>query len=100
MSSAPVGTVAPAMLADQRRQPPRQGHAARADADKRQLLDAAVALDDFVRNARERPADAVGIHHYRHGTPASRIREYGANGLLRVVLELSGGAAAGGQTVA
>ena len=41
----------------------------RADADQRELLDAAVALENLVRDARQRPAHAIGIHHDRHGSP-------------------------------
>jgi hypothetical protein len=51
----------------------RQRHAAGTDADERQLLDAPVALEHFVRDSRQRPAHAVGIHHDRHGEPPARI---------------------------
>ena len=67
MSSAPVGTSWPLIVADRLRQAPRNRHAARPDADERQLLDAAVALENLVRDARERAAHAVGVHHDGHG---------------------------------
>ena len=53
--------------ADGQRQAPRQRHAARADADERELLDAAISLEDFVRDPGEGPRHPVGIHHHRHG---------------------------------
>ena len=55
MSSAPVGTSWPLISLMLARQPARQRHAAAADADQRQLLDAAVALEDLVRDPRQRP---------------------------------------------
>ena len=58
-------------LAQARGDTPRQRHAAFADADERELVDRAVALDDLVRDARQRPLHAVGIHDYRHGGPPS-----------------------------
>ena len=67
MSSAPVGTVVAVDLADRLRQPPGERHAARPDPDQRQLLDAAIALENLVRDPRERPAHAVGVHHDGHG---------------------------------
>src|SRR5205085_4995176 len=33
----------------------------------RQLLDTAVALEDLVRDPGEGAADAIGVHHDRHG---------------------------------
>ena len=48
------------------REPSRERHAARPDADQRELLDAAVALEDLVRDARQRATDAVGVHYDSH----------------------------------
>ena len=59
-------------LADRARQAPGDRHAARPDADQRQLLDAAVALENLVRDARQRPAHAVGVHYDGHGGPLRR----------------------------
>src|SRR5439155_18165946 len=42
-------------------QPARQGNAAGADADEHQRPDLAVALDDLVRDARQRAVDLVGV---------------------------------------
>jgi hypothetical protein len=47
--------------------PPRQRHAAGPDADHRQIIEAAVALENLVGNAGQRPAHAIGIHYHRHG---------------------------------
>ena len=57
-------------LVNRLRNPPGQRHAARPDAHERQLLDAAVALEHLVRDAREGPAHAVGVHHDGHGAPS------------------------------
>ena len=35
-------------------------------------VDAAVALENLVRDARERAGHAVGIHHDRHGATSGR----------------------------
>ena len=67
MSSAPVGTSWPLISRDRLRQAPGNRHAARPDADQRELLDAAIALENLVRDARERPRHAVGVHHDGHG---------------------------------
>ena len=67
MSSAPVGTSSPLISCSDAREPPGERHAARADADERDLVEAAVALEDFVRDARERAGHAVGVHHLGHG---------------------------------
>ena len=66
MSSAPVGTSWPLMLGDRPRETPGDRHAAGPDADQAELLDAAVALENLVRDARERSVHAVGVHHDRH----------------------------------
>src|SRR4029079_11917271 len=44
----------------------RQRHAALADADDREVVHTAIALDDLVRDAHERARHAIGIHDYRH----------------------------------
>jgi hypothetical protein len=36
------------------------------DADKRQVLDAPIALENFVRDAGQAARHAVGIHYDRH----------------------------------
>ena len=51
--------------------PSRQRDAALADADERQVIDAAVALDNLVGDARERSRHAVGVHHDWHGASGS-----------------------------
>ena len=47
----------------------RQRHPARADADERELVEAAVPLDDLMGDARQRPRHAVGVHYLRHSRP-------------------------------
>ena len=54
-------------LADRVRQAPGQRHAARADADERERLEPAIALEDLVRDARQRPLDPHRVHYDRHG---------------------------------
>ena len=66
MSSAPVGTSVAGQLAELRGQPRRNRHAARADADERQSVETAVALEDLVRDAGEGPRHAVRVHHDCH----------------------------------
>jgi hypothetical protein len=44
----------------------RNRHPARADADERQLVGAAVALEDLVRDSREAAADSFRVHYDRH----------------------------------
>jgi hypothetical protein len=39
----------------------RERHAARLDADECDLLEVGVALDDLVRNPRQRPPDRLGV---------------------------------------
>ena len=46
-------------------QPSRQDVALAHDADQHDVLDAAIALHDLVRDAGERAADLVRIHHRR-----------------------------------
>ena len=48
-------------------EPPGERHAARADPDERQLVEAAVALENLVRDARQRARHAIGVHYLRHG---------------------------------
>ena len=67
MSSAPVGIVVLIDLANRLREPPGERHPARADADERELLDAAIALEDLVCDARQRTTDADRVHHDGHG---------------------------------
>ena len=67
MSSAPVGTSSPLISRSAAREPPRERHAARADADERDLVEAAVAFEDLVRDARQRARHPVGVHYLRHG---------------------------------
>ena len=69
MSSAPVGTACAGDPLELGRNAARQRHAALADADERQVVDAAVALEDLVRDARERARHAIGIHDDRHKEP-------------------------------
>ena len=40
--------------------------AARADADQRDVVEVAVALEDLVGDARQRALDARGVHHLGH----------------------------------
>ena len=57
--------------------------AARADADQREVLGAAVALENFVRDARQRASHAVGVHDDGHQEPAfARLKSpsFGAAG--------------------
>jgi hypothetical protein len=53
-------------------QPPGEGHAAGADADEGQFVDAAVALDDLVRDAGQRPRHAQRVDYERHGDTSGR----------------------------
>ena len=48
-------------VVDRFRDAPRERHAARADADQGEFVDAAVALEDFVRDAREAAGHPVRI---------------------------------------
>ena len=66
MSSAPVGTSWPLISLMLRASRRASGTPRRADADERQLLDPAIALDDLVRDPGQRPADAIAVHHERH----------------------------------
>ena len=69
MSSAPVGTSSPLISLQRAREPPGDRHAARADADERDLVEAAIAFEDFVSDARQRAGHAVGIHYLGHAAP-------------------------------
>jgi hypothetical protein len=48
-------------------------HAARAHADERKIVNALVALDDLVRDARERTADSIRVHHNGHADLVVRL---------------------------
>ncbi len=48
-------------------EPARQRHAAGADADQRELVEPAVALEDFVGDAGQGAGHAIGVHYQRHG---------------------------------
>src|SRR5690348_13439811 len=50
-------------LGQRRREPAGEDVALAHDADEDDVLDAAVALHDLVRHARERAPDPVGVHH-------------------------------------
>ena len=41
-------------------------HAARADADQRDVREVAIALEDLVGDAGQRALDARGVHHLGH----------------------------------
>jgi hypothetical protein len=68
-------------LADQMREPFRQGDAARADPDESQLFDSAVAFEDFVSDAGERTTHSLRIHDDRHrhlfASSQGRVKENG-----------------------
>ena len=49
-------------------------HAAGADADEREVGQAAIAFEDFVRDARERAGHALGIHDNWHWFTSLRTR--------------------------
>jgi hypothetical protein len=51
----------PAPLLDQRREPLRKRDAARVDADEREPAEVVVALDDLVRDPRQRAREALGV---------------------------------------
>ena len=53
-------------LLEARRKPLRERHAARADAREREFFDAAVALDDFMRNTRKRARHALAVYDNGH----------------------------------
>jgi hypothetical protein len=48
---------------------PRDRHAARADADQGEVVDAPVAFENFVRDAREGTGDSVSVEDDRHVPP-------------------------------
>src|SRR5262249_22312091 len=51
---------------DNRGNPLRQRHAAAANPDERQFLDTPVALEDLMRDSRQRAAHAIAVHDYWH----------------------------------
>ena len=53
------------VLLDQAGQPSRQRHSATADADEDQVIGPTIALDNLVRNARQRASQVVGIQDLR-----------------------------------
>ena len=61
------------------RNPARQRHAARADADEGDLFEAAVAFEDFVRDSREAAGHPVRIendrHHHLFAASPGRVKE-------------------------
>ena len=61
MSSWPKRELLARALLDQPAQTLRDRDAARVDADERDRLEVLVALDDLVRDARERPADGLVV---------------------------------------
>ena len=52
----------------------------RADADQRDLVEAAVALENFVRDARQRARHPIRVHHQRHGAAPARRHTAVGNG--------------------
>jgi hypothetical protein len=52
-------------LGDPPPQPLRERHAARVDADEGDLAEVGIALDDFVRDPRQRLGDRLGIEDGR-----------------------------------
>jgi hypothetical protein len=48
---------------------PRNRDAARADTDEREVVDAAIAFEDFVRDAREGTGNSVGVENDWHASP-------------------------------
>jgi hypothetical protein len=60
-------------LLDAPRQPAGERHAPAADADQRQLLDPAMALDDLVRDPGQGLAHAIAVHHKGHGGTSAEI---------------------------
>ena len=62
ISRMPTGMVRCFQRFDLLRQPLRQRHAAAADADERQLVQVSGALQNFVRQADQRPVDFRGAH--------------------------------------
>jgi hypothetical protein len=48
------------------RDPAGQRHTARANSDERNVVKAAIALEDFVSNPGQRPPHPVRVHYERH----------------------------------
>jgi hypothetical protein len=59
------GDLDAAQLLDPPTQPLRERHAARVDADERDLAEVGIALDDLVRDPRDRLRDRLGIEDGR-----------------------------------
>jgi hypothetical protein len=66
-----------AQLLDALAQPLRERDATRVDPDERELREVGVALDDLVRDARQRLRDRLGVEK------GSRCRGFGGYGPLR-----------------
>ena len=82
-------------LADQAREPLRKRHAARLDADERDVGDVGIGLDDLVRDPRERPRERVGIEENLSGClhrahSAAGIDGAGACVIIRLLSGLAG----------
>jgi hypothetical protein len=71
MSSAPVGTARD--LLQLLGETPCEVLPPRADADEREIVHRAVSFGDLVRNARQRAAHAVRVHHHGHGECSRRV---------------------------
>jgi hypothetical protein len=74
------GDLRAAQLLDALPQPLRKGDAARVDADERDALQVGVALDDFVRDPRQRAPDRIGVED------RARCRGFRGYGPLRANL--------------
>jgi hypothetical protein len=76
------GDLGAAQLGDPAAQPLSDGYAAGVDADERDLLELGIALDDLVRDPRQRALDRLGIED------SLGFRGLRAQGALRVLLTL------------
>ena len=61
MSSWPRSSSLPAALGDQAAEALGERDASRVDADERDRVEVVVALDDLVRDSRERPLDGFSV---------------------------------------
>jgi hypothetical protein len=71
------GDLGGAQLLDPAAQPLRERDAARVDADKRDLVEVGIALDDLVGDPRQRLGDCLGVEDSR------RCRSVRAQGAFR-----------------
>ena len=62
-------------------------HAARANADERDLVEAAIAFEDFVGDARQRAGHAVGVHYLRHGHLSRQLSSHTSSRPHRAALK-------------